>query len=56
MRVVQIEPGPTPTFTALTPVSINARVASPVATLPATSCSFGNFLRVSRHACSTPAE
>ena len=56
MRVVQIEPGPTPTLTASTPASISALVASPVATLPATSWSFGNFLRVSRTASSTPAE
>ena len=28
MRVVQIEPGPTPTLTALTPASISAFVAS----------------------------
>src|SRR5881392_1124814 len=41
MRVVQIDPGPTPTLTASTPASISARVASPVATLPATSCIFG---------------
>ena len=56
IRVVQIEPGPTPTLTALTPHSISALVASPVATLPATSCSFGNFLRVALTASSTPAE
>src|SRR3954466_10857467 len=56
MRVVQIEPGPTPTFTALTPASMSALVAPAVATLPATSCSFGNFLRVSRTASITPAE
>jgi hypothetical protein len=35
MRVVQIEPAPMPTFTASTPRSISASVASPVATLPA---------------------
>ncbi|CSD09469.1 Uncharacterised protein [Vibrio cholerae] len=34
MRVVQIEPGPIPTFTALTPASISARAPSAVATLP----------------------
>jgi hypothetical protein len=56
MRVVQIEPGPTPTFTASTPASISARVAAPVATLPATSCSRGKFLRVARTASITPAE
>src|SRR5450432_1432098 len=41
IRVVQIDPGPTPTFTALTPQSTSARVASAVATLPATNCSRG---------------
>ena len=35
IRVVQIDPGPTPTLTTLTPASINALVPSPVATLPA---------------------
>ncbi len=34
MRVVQIEPGPTPTLTAETPALISASVPSPVATLP----------------------
>ena len=36
-RVVQIEPGPIPTFTASAPASIKARVPSAVATLPATT-------------------
>lgn len=35
IRVVQIEPGPMPTFTASAPASIRARVPSAVATLPA---------------------
>jgi hypothetical protein len=35
-RVVQIDPAPMPTFTASTPRSTKARVASGVATLPAT--------------------
>ena len=34
-RVVQMDPGPIPTFTASTPASIKALAASPVATLPA---------------------
>ena len=42
-RVVQIEPGPIPTLTASAPASINAFVASPVATLPAITCRSGNF-------------
>jgi hypothetical protein len=33
-RVVQIEPGPMPTFTASAPASTKARAAEPVAMLP----------------------
>ena len=33
--VVQIEPGPIPTFTQSTPASMRSLVAWPVATLPA---------------------
>jgi hypothetical protein len=45
IRVVQIEPGPIPTFTASAPAPISARVASAVATLPAITCtSFDSFL------------
>ena len=36
-RVVQIEPGPMPTFTASAPRSIRMRAPSAVATLPATT-------------------
>ena len=36
-RVVQIEPGPMPTFTASAPASISAAVASAVAMFPATT-------------------
>ena len=36
-RVVQIDPGPTPHFTASAPASTSASVASAVATLPTTS-------------------
>src|SRR5437016_5269802 len=55
-RVVQIEPGPTPTFTASTPRSTSARAPASVATLPPTSCDSGNASR--RHAIvlSTPSE
>ena len=38
MRVVQMEPGPMPTFTTSAPASISAFVPSPVATLPAAIC------------------
>ena len=37
IRVVQMEPGPMPTFIASAPASISALVPSAVATLPATS-------------------
>ena len=38
MRVVQMEPGPMPTFTASAPASISACVPAAVATLPAMTC------------------
>src|SRR5262245_9908010 len=38
MRVVQIEPGPIPTLIASAPASISALAPSPVAMLPATTC------------------
>ena len=40
-RVVQMEPGPIPTFTQSAPASMRARVPSAVATLPAMSCTSG---------------
>jgi hypothetical protein len=43
-RVVQIEPGPIPTFTASAPASISALVPSAVATLPATTSIGKSFL------------
>ena len=58
IRVVQIEPGPMPTFTALTPASANAFAPSPVATLPATTC-ISLFLNASQALAmtsSTPTE
>src|SRR6266581_1667634 len=55
-RVVQIEPGPTPTFTASTPRSTSARAPSAVATLPPTSCASGNASRRHATALSTPSE
>ena len=54
-RVVQIEPGPTPTFTASTPRSTSARAPSRVATLPTTSCVSGNASRTVDVATSTPS-
>ena len=41
-RVVQIEPGPMPIFTASTPAEISILVASAVATLPAITSISGN--------------
>ena len=41
--VVQIEPGPIPTFTASTPASIRSWVASAVATFPAIKSRSGYF-------------
>ena len=51
-----MEPGPIPTFTASTPASINALVASPVATFPAISCNSGYFSLISRTAFKIFAE
>src|SRR6266850_1004750 len=45
IRVVQIEPGPTPTLTPDTPALISASVPSAVATLPPISESCGNSRR-----------
>src|SRR6266540_354318 len=53
-RVVQIEPGPTPTFTASTPRSTSARAPASVATLPATSCASGKVSRSNATVSSTP--
>src|SRR5207249_1011357 len=55
-RVVQIEPGPTPTLTASTPRSISAWAPSPVATFPPTSCASGNASRRHPTVSSTPCE
>ena len=45
-RVVQIDPPPMPTFTASTPASMSASVASAVATFPATtSTSHSDLIR-----------
>ena len=53
-RVVQMEPGPMPTFTQSAPASISARVPSPVATLPAISCSSGYAFLTLRTASMMP--
>ncbi len=54
-RVVQIDPGPTPTFTASTPRATSAAAPAVVATFPATSCTSGNASRTRAVACSTPS-
>ncbi|MNH18509.1 hypothetical protein D3C79_782120 [compost metagenome] len=56
IRVVQMEPGPIPTFTALTPASASALAPEAVATLPPTICRSGYLARVSRIRCNTPSE
>ena len=56
IRVVQIEPGPIPTFTALAPASARAMAPSAVAILPATIGKSGYLARVSRTRCNTPSE
>src|SRR5829696_3831294 len=54
-RVVQIDPGPTPTFTASAPAAIRASVADPVATLPAiTSMRYVRLIRST--VCDTETE
>ena len=45
-RVVQMEPGPTPTFTASTPRSTSASAPPRVATFPAISCASGKASRM----------
>ena len=57
IRVVQIEPGPIPTFTASAPASMSIPAASPVAMLPATICApSGAWLRISLTVSMTPCE
>src|SRR6266566_2120139 len=55
-RVVQIEPGPTPTFTASTPRSTSARAPASVATFPPTSWASGYASRRQATVLSTPSE
>ena len=58
IRVVQMEPGPTPTLTASTPRSMSSSAARAVPMLPAmSSCSANSFLSVrtvSRTLCEWP--
>ena len=54
MRVVQMEPGPMPTFTASAPASTSAKAASAVATLPATMSMLLNACLTSRTVSMTP--
>ena len=55
-RVVQMDPGPTPTFTASTPRATRAAAPSREATLPAISCTFGTASRTRAVASRTPSE
>ena len=57
IRVVQIEPGPTPTFTPSAPASMSARAPSRVAIFPPTISTSNAFLRratMSNTACECP--
>ena len=54
-RVVQIDPGPMPTFTASTPRSTSARAPAVVAMLPPTSWTSGNASRRSATVARTPS-
>ena len=55
-RVVQIEPGPMPTFTAETPALISASAPSAVATLPPTSGNLGEVAaQLARRSRARPA-
>ena len=56
IRVVQIEPGPMPTFTISAPASIKSRVASAVTTLPATSGRVGYAFLTFATASTIPLE
>ena len=54
-RVVQMLPGPMPTFTASTPRRTSSRAPSSVATLPATSCTSGKPWRMASTVMRTPS-
>src|SRR3954468_5935372 len=56
MRVVQIEPGPMPTLMQSAPASISALAPSPVATLPATTCTLFDSRLIRLTASSTYLE
>ena len=53
-RVVQIEPGPIPTFTASAPASANYFAASAVAMFPTTTSRSGNFDLMDFRTLTTP--
>src|SRR3972149_1191974 len=55
-RVVQIDPGPTPTFTQSAPALMIASAPSPVATFPAMSWTSRKFFRIARATAVTPRE
>ena len=55
-RVVQIDPAPTPTFTASAPASARVSTPSAVTTFPATTGSPGHPPRIRSIAFTTPAE
>ena len=55
-RVVQMEPGPMPIFTASAPAPTSAATPSGVATLPATTCTAFDMRLMRSIAASTPPE
>ena len=54
IRVVQIDPGPTPTLSPSAPAAIRSRTASFVAMLPATTSMSGNLCLRARTVSITP--
>ena len=54
MRVVQMLPGPMPTFTASAPASTSASAAAPVAMLPPMTSTCGNWRLTQRTRSITP--
>ncbi len=54
-RVVQMEPGPMPTFTPSAPACTRSRAASPVTMLPPITCSSGHCVLMRGHGFEHPA-
>ena len=54
MRVVQMDPGPIPTFTASAPALTRSLAALPVAMFPAITCTFGYCFLIEATRSRTP--